>query len=170
MTIESLVSRLDGARHSSNGWAAKCPAHEDRQASLSIGVGAADRILVNCFAGCTPEAVVAALGLGLADLMPESEDAARALSSPPTKTWVIRDASGAPIAEHHRQDLDDGKRVWWTQGGRNGLNGAKTADLPLYACERLSTALADAIVIVTEGEKAADALLDHNFVAVGTVT
>ncbi len=45
-----------------------CPAHEDRHASLSVGVGDDDRVLVKCMAGCRVEDVVAALGLELSDL------------------------------------------------------------------------------------------------------
>jgi len=42
---------------------ARCPAHEDRDPSLSISEGREGQPLVHCFAGCTYEAVVAALGL-----------------------------------------------------------------------------------------------------------
>jgi hypothetical protein len=31
-----LLARLKGVRRSGEGWTAKCPAHEDRQNSLSI--------------------------------------------------------------------------------------------------------------------------------------
>ncbi len=50
------------------GWVARCPAHGDREASLSIGQGDDGKILVNCFAGCDPERIVEALGLTMADL------------------------------------------------------------------------------------------------------
>jgi hypothetical protein len=48
-------------------YSARCPAHEDHKASLSIKRGP-DRWLVKCFGGCTPEAIVAAIDLTLADL------------------------------------------------------------------------------------------------------
>ncbi len=51
-------------------WTARCPGHEDRKASLSVGVGHHGRVLVRCHAGCTVDAVVAAMGLGVADLFP----------------------------------------------------------------------------------------------------
>ena len=38
--------------------------------SLSVSVGRDGRILVNCFAGCLPYAITAALGFTLRDLMP----------------------------------------------------------------------------------------------------
>jgi putative DNA primase/helicase len=47
---------------------ARCPAHPDRSASLSISKGRDGRVLVNCFAGCAVTAVLKASGLRLRDL------------------------------------------------------------------------------------------------------
>lgn len=63
-----VVGRLDGVRRSGKGWIAKCPAHEDRTASLAVTVGEDSRVLLHCFAGCTAHEVLAALGMQLADL------------------------------------------------------------------------------------------------------
>jgi hypothetical protein len=68
MTIDEFVARLERRKPSGKGWTARCPAHEDRHASLSVSEGDDGRILVHCFAGCRPEEVVAALGLTMADL------------------------------------------------------------------------------------------------------
>ncbi len=69
-TVELILSKLPGAKRQGKGWMACCPVHNDRRASLSIGVGDDGRVLVHCHGGCTPEAIVAALGLEMADLMP----------------------------------------------------------------------------------------------------
>jgi hypothetical protein len=45
-----------------------CPAHDDRNASLSVSEGDDGRVLVKCFAGCKPEEIVGALGLEMRDL------------------------------------------------------------------------------------------------------
>jgi hypothetical protein len=58
---------------------ARCPAHEDRDPSLSVSVGADGRALVWCHAGCEAEAVVDALGLTWADLFPTGHRHARPL-------------------------------------------------------------------------------------------
>ncbi|MFN7374497.1 MAG: DUF3987 domain-containing protein [bacterium] len=50
------------------GWCARCPAHDDRNPSLSIHAGDDGRALVNCHAGCTFEAVCGAVWLNPADL------------------------------------------------------------------------------------------------------
>lgn len=71
-----VLTRLPEARPvnpSQTEWVAPCPAHEDTRPSLAITAGRDGRALVHCYAGCPPEAVVAALGLTLADLMPRKE-------------------------------------------------------------------------------------------------
>ena len=71
MTIEDFLESLESVTISGNDWSARCPAHDDTNPSLSVAEGDDGRILVHCFAGCTAEDVTAALGLTLADLMPE---------------------------------------------------------------------------------------------------
>lgn len=66
-----LLARLEGVRNSGRGWIARCPAHPDRSASLSIAEGRDGRALVKCFAGCEVLAVVQAVGLEVADLFPQ---------------------------------------------------------------------------------------------------
>ena len=67
--VELLIARLDRVRHSGRGgYTARCPAHEDRTASLSITSGDDGRVLLHCFAGCSAADVVSATGLQIADL------------------------------------------------------------------------------------------------------
>jgi hypothetical protein len=63
-----LLHRLNGVKKTNSGWSARCPAHEDRNASLSIAEGDGGRVLVRCFAGCDHKKIVAALGLDERDL------------------------------------------------------------------------------------------------------
>jgi hypothetical protein len=85
-----------------------------------------------------------------------------------TTRYEIRDAAGELIAFHCRQDTLAGKRMWWEQpDGTRGLGGQALADLPLYGIERLDDR---STVVVCEGEKAAQALVDWGIPAVGTVT
>jgi hypothetical protein len=55
-------------RKSGAGWCCKCPAHDDRNPSLSIRAGDDGRALVNCHARCSVDAVCGAIGLRTADL------------------------------------------------------------------------------------------------------
>ena len=67
MTLDELLDMLPGARRNGSGWQARCPAHDDKIPSLSVGEKDG-KILLHCFTGCTAEAVVAALDLTMADL------------------------------------------------------------------------------------------------------
>lgn len=68
--VDVVLSRLERVRTAGTGWTARCPAHEDRTASLSIGVGSQGRLLLHCFAGCSVHDVLTAIGLVVADLFP----------------------------------------------------------------------------------------------------
>jgi len=49
-------------------WEACCPAHEVRKASLAVGTGHDDRVLLHCHAGCDLADILASLNLTAADL------------------------------------------------------------------------------------------------------
>jgi len=66
--VDLLLSRLDRVSGKEGRWIAKCPAHDDRSPSLSIGVGDDGRVLIHCFAGCSPVSIVNAVGLELSQL------------------------------------------------------------------------------------------------------
>lgn len=86
----------------------------------------------------------------------------------------IRNISGELIAEHVRVLLPGGKKnMYWQSPGcdpRDGLMGLSTSDLPLYGSERISTYTIGQTVVVTEGEKATEALWSLGIAALGTVT
>lgn len=64
MSVDTLLDRLDGVKRiGKDRWLARCPAHDDRRASLSIRVADDGAILVHDFAGCSFHEVVAACGL-----------------------------------------------------------------------------------------------------------
>ena len=67
MTASALVERLAGVRAIQGGWTARCPAHDDERASLSVSEGEKGTI-VHCHAGCTAEAIMSALGLSVREL------------------------------------------------------------------------------------------------------
>ena len=68
-----LLAHLEGMRQTGpDRWMACCPAHNDRNPSLSIALTADGRILLNCFAGCSFDDVIRASGLAIRDLLPTS--------------------------------------------------------------------------------------------------
>jgi hypothetical protein len=71
--IDALLGCLDGIKEAGTGrWMARCPAHEDRTASLAVREMSDGRILMHCFAECDTESVLGAMGLQFSDLYPES--------------------------------------------------------------------------------------------------
>jgi DNA primase len=89
--VERLLSRLERVRKAGRGWTAKCPAHEDRTASMSITAGDDGRFLRHCFAGCSAADIVAALGMEIGDLFVKK----------PTKDMSFAERSA--LREHGRQ-------------------------------------------------------------------
>lgn len=72
MSADALLSRLDAVKHTGHGrWIARCPAHDDKHPSLVIRELDDGRVLVHCFAGCSVEEVIAAVGLTFDALYPE---------------------------------------------------------------------------------------------------
>ncbi len=73
-TIDEVLGRLAKVRpNGERSWMACCPAHADRNPSLSVSEGEGGRTLIKCFAGCPADSVAAALGYKMADLMGESK-------------------------------------------------------------------------------------------------
>ena len=60
MTAETIAKAL-GGRKAGAEWMARCPAHEDREPSLSIKDADGGKVLVRCHAGCDQQKVIAAL-------------------------------------------------------------------------------------------------------------
>lgn len=56
------------AKRCGRGYSDRCPAHDDRHNSLSIGIGRDGRLLLKCHAGCTFEEILDAAGLSRAQM------------------------------------------------------------------------------------------------------
>jgi hypothetical protein len=186
--IDLLTSKLHGAKKAGNGWVARCPAHDDRRASLSIGEGEDGRVLVHCHAGCDTSAVLAAVGLKMADLFPPKVDPTPARNGKLASSgrtfatamdavaeleckhgkrsalWTYHDAQGETVGLVVRWDLSDGKKdVRPVARHADGWRIKAMPDpRPLYRLPEVRNAPR---VIVTEGEKCADAARSIGFVA-----
>jgi hypothetical protein len=67
-----FISRLQKVRATSQqSWVACCPAHEDKNPSMAIREVDDGRVLVHCFAGCSVEEILGAVGLTFDALFPE---------------------------------------------------------------------------------------------------
>jgi len=72
VSADALLSRLENVRRTGAGrWIARCPAHDDRRASMSIRELEDGTVLLHDFAGCEVAAILAAVSLDMAALFPE---------------------------------------------------------------------------------------------------
>ena len=94
--LEALGERVTS--HNGRSAMARCPSHQDRKASLSIGLGDDGRVLLNCLAGCETADVVASMGLEWSDLFSESRRA-----SPPSPRGDL----GPIVARYPYEDERD---------------------------------------------------------------
>lgn len=80
--VQLVLARLNDLdrkpKKSGSGWKALCPAHDDKNPSLSVSEGDDGKALINCHARCSPENVVTALGLTMADLAAPGRSGAQA--------------------------------------------------------------------------------------------
>ncbi|HEY0714562.1 MAG TPA: toprim domain-containing protein, partial [Polyangia bacterium] len=174
MTLGEFLNRLDRVRKTPEGWSALCPGHDDKNPSLSVGEGEAGQILLRCFAGCPAEAIVAAVGLRLADLFPERAVAPkgggvfRASDLPPVAEW-LRSARGLPASEIGRMWAtetpkgpavvfryeDDSGRLLYEKLRSVSAKGfwrrPSGKDSVLYGLSRLADSASDRVIVV-EGE------------------
>ena len=154
MSAEFLAHAL-GGRRSGSGWMAPCPAHEDRNPSL--GIREVDgKILLHCYAGCTQSDVIQALkARGLWESRATMESQGRIVAE-----YSYTDERGELLYQvvrfepktfrHRRPD------------GRGGWIWKKHPRQVLY---HLPEVLEAAIVFVVEGERDAETLREHGFVA-----
>lgn len=124
------------------------------------------------------------LGLSMGDLFDKplgqgmNNGQGKKYSGGPSVAWEIKDRHGNVKGVHVRFDYPDGtKKVLWRMPdmapGKWGLNGTPLGALPLYGAHELDDEAA--MVVVTEGEQARDALAEAlkeapGVAVVGTVT
>ncbi len=165
--VELVLSRLSNYKESGKGWSALCPAHEDRNPSLSISEGDDGRALIKCHAGCSADSICASLSLKLADLMPQSAPTGKAPRDSVRSTVVAeydyKDESGTVIFQVQRLE-PKGFRQRKPKPGGGWENNVSNVRKLIY---RLPELLADpnGLVIVVEGEKDVDNLRQLGFLA-----
>jgi 5S rRNA maturation endonuclease (ribonuclease M5) len=175
VTVGVLLDRLERVKRAGKGWEACCPAHEDRNPSLSISVGDDGRVLLFCHAGCSVDAIVAKLGLSLSDLFVESSNGPgvdRGVDSwsprgPIVTRYPYVDGDGrlryevcrTADKEFPQRRPDPSSKTGW----RWNLDGVERL---LYRLpEVIAAVAAGKTVHVVEGEKDVDALRARGYVA-----
>jgi hypothetical protein len=185
--LETLLAKLPDAKKAGNGWSARCPAHDDRRASLSVAEGDDGRALLKCHAGCDTAAILAAIGLKKADLFPPKSGSSATRNGKPatggrlfdeamdavaelerrrgrrSAIWIYRNAKGEEVGLVVRWDRPEGKDIRPVARHAAGWRiGAMPEPRPLYGLPDLATA---GRIIICEGEKATDAVRSLGFTA-----
>jgi DNA primase len=76
--FDELLNRLDGVRKADKGnYICRCPAHDDRMASLTIKEADDGRVLLNCFAGCGALQILNSIGMDWDALFPDTRETLR---------------------------------------------------------------------------------------------
>ena len=147
---------------------AKCPAHEDRSPSLSLGEGGDGRVLLKCHAGCETETIIKALNLGFSDLFPEKAKQPRSGNGQAGQArrrvaeYLYVDRYAEPLTRKVRTDP---KGFYWDVPDGEGWRKAKKGEGNPGVIYRLPEVVEATAIHVCEGEKAADALTAAGYVA-----
>jgi P4 family phage/plasmid primase-like protien len=156
ISVSDITSRLHGVRKSGNGYEARCPAHDDKNASLSVAESGAGKVLLHCHAGCATESIVAALGYSMADLMGEGPPKKRIAA-----TYGYTDSSGGLLFQKVRYEpkgfsirRPDGKGGW-----AHNRRGVALAPYNLQVLANSESAF------LVEGEKDVETLREMGIVA-----
>ena len=151
----AILSRLQGVQRNVNGWRALCPAHADKNPSLSIDVRDG-RILLHCHAGCSIAAVLQAAGIDKQELFLDEDKTLQIVAE-----YDYIDERGNLLSQvvrfqpkTFRQRRPDGKGGWlWN------LNGVRRV---LY---RLPEVISAQSVLICEGEKDCEAARRRGLIA-----
>jgi hypothetical protein len=162
---------LHNAAWKGNRLSTRCPAHQDKNPSLSITEGQDGRVLVKCHGGCETDAVCAAVGLKISDLMPDNPPQATSRAIVPkgveVAAYAYQDEEGKLLFEvvrlepkgfrQRRPDpTNPNKRLWNKEGVRN---------VPYRLPELIGAKAKGNLILIVEGEKDADNLAAWNYCA-----
>jgi hypothetical protein len=178
MRLDEVVARFENVRKNGRGFMARCSAHDDRVASLSITPGQGGKTLLKCHAGCATEAIVASAGLRMSDLMGDRTAHPSQSLSPvrcdgrhedATASYEYRNAGGDVVYVVLRFESAGGvKRFEIHRPDREGgcIRNARGVDRVPYRLPELIEAIKKPRgFAVVEGEKDADRLSSLGVIA-----
>ncbi len=188
--IARVIAALDRAgRGQIRNGMMRCPAHDDRNASLSVSVGDDGRVLLKCFAGCSTEDICTALGLKMADLFESWErvdtpDGVTLAQYAEAKRLPVELLTGLGLEDVKYFKAPAVKIPYFLASGEDGpvryrmrlqkrVNGdgrftwRKGSKLVPYGVWRLADAIKARYVVLEEGESDAQTLWHHGIPALG---
>jgi len=102
--IENILSRLEKVKGRNGAYTACCPAHSDKSPSLAIRELDDGRILLKCFADCSVQDILGAIGMDMNDLFPNvNSDLLRVIEF---EAWVVSVAAHTMSTGKKLSDTD----------------------------------------------------------------
>jgi putative DNA primase/helicase len=133
---------------------ARCPAHDDRNPSLTVGRGTTQPVVLRCHAGCETDAILSALDLKSADICEPNGDRSNGLG-PVVAEYFYTDEQGRPLVRVTRFAGKEFRQARYEGGA--WVNGLGDVRRVLYRLpEVILAADASDMIWITEGEKDAD--------------
>ncbi|MDE3023191.1 MAG: DNA primase [Pseudomonadota bacterium] len=100
MIADKLLNQLTKVKRTGReSWIACCPAHSDKNPSMTITEKDDGRVLVHCFAGCSVDSILGAVGMTFDDLFPERVADPYAPTKPERMPFNPRDVLAAVSTE-----------------------------------------------------------------------
>lgn len=157
-TIDDILARLQGVKKNGSGWMACCPAHADKNPSLSVSEKDG-KVLLKCFAGCTYEQIIAALDMPVNDSAPKTPKQSKpknGVKREIKQTYDYTDKSGQLIFQVVRFEPKSFSQRH--PGGKTGwVWNMKDIEPVIYHLPDVLEAVKTGQTIwITEGEKDAD--------------
>ena len=156
MNLTSILSHFNGVKQTgTNTYMALCPAHDDKNPSLSIRYSDEEnRICLHCFAGCDRKEILRCAGLNEKDLFE------RKYTMKKTE-YTYHYENGEVAYRKFRFEREGGKKSFSFEkpDGTKGLENVRRVPYNLPAVLDAST------VYFVEGEKCAEALIENGLTA-----
>lgn len=146
--FDKLLSHFKVSKTNGNQVQAFCPAHDDKNASLSITMSD-DKALIFCHAGCDIENILQTANLTYSDLFLNG-------NKPPTNIYQYRDANGNFAYEKLKYRKTDGSKTFSQRQISNNeiVNNLKdTVKIPFNYPELRKQIQEGGLVLYVEGEK-----------------
>jgi hypothetical protein len=166
MNIETLLSKLNGVRKTANGWLCQCPAHDDSNASLSVGIGSDSKIILKCFAGCPTQLIVDKIGIKMSDLFNDEKPQPKIYAGTERKETEYKYIKNGEYQYSSVRIDTPGKQKSFVirVGNKNGFNGVESC---VYNYDLVAEAIAKGeTIFIPEGEKQCDNMQKIGLIAV----
>lgn len=89
--LDGILSRLKKVRGRAGSWIACCPAHDDRNPSMTIRETPDGVVLMRCHTGCSIEEIAGALGVDMSDLFPPKPEPWKPAAKPLKARFLASD-------------------------------------------------------------------------------